>query len=289
MSSEDPHSGIVRCVGAGYDVTAHSMTLGLEIMAFGSLERIWRTHGPMARAPRAALAVARCVTNGLAYLHDVVGVAHRDVKPSNVLVDEDGACKLSDFGLCSPLTYAVGGQPPADADDAVVRRVKDETMVGTIAYMSPERVSQGICGDVADIWGMGITVLESILGRGVFDIEDGGPLGLVVQICEDVIDIDGAVSGDDAASVALRATLKRCLEKKPGRRATARDLVFDSELNLSSYSCVDVRAFIHAFDSSNATKASHRLCDSRRSPTTRSMHSDSDASDGTDVVVDRTF
>jgi len=293
MMSEDPHAGIVRCVGAGFDARANSMTLGLEIMALGSLERIWRTHGSMARAPRAAMAVARCVTNGLAYLHDKVGVAHRDVKPSNILVDEDGACKLSDFGLCSPLTYVVGGangQPSkvGFGADAVIRRVEDDTMVGTIAYMSPERVSRGLCSDVADVWGMGITILESILGRGVFDIEDGGPLGLVVQICEEDIDIDGAVSGDDDASIALRATLKRCLEKKPGLRATARELVFDSELNLSSYSYADVRTFIHtSLDSSNAKGATHCPGHCRpRSPTRGSVHSDSNASDDTDVVVD---
>ena len=297
MMSEDPHAGIVRCVGAGFDARANSMTLGLEIMALGSLERIWRTHGSMARAPRAAMAVARCVTNGLAYLHDKVGVAHRDVKPSNILVDEDGACKLSDFGLCSPLTYVVGGANGqsskvvvgAAADpDAVIRRVGDDSMVGTIAYMSPERVSRGLCSDVADVWGMGITILESILGRGVFDIEDGGPLGLVVQICEEDIDIDGAVPGDDAVSIALRATLKRCLEKKPGLRATARELVFDSELNLSSYSYADVRTFIHtSLDSSNAKGATHCLGHCRpRSPTPGSVHSDSNASDDTDVVVD---
>ena len=297
MMSEDPHAGIVRCVGAGFDARANSMTLGLEIMALGSLERIWRTHGSMARAPRAAMAVARCVTNGLAYLHDKVGVAHRDVKPSNILVDEDGACKLSDFGLCSPLTYVVGGangQPSkvgvgAAADpDVVIRRVGDDSMVGTIAYMSPERVSRGLCSDVADVWGMGITILESILGRGVFDIEDGGPLGLVVQICEEDIDIDGTVPGDDAVSIALRATLKRCLEKKPGLRATARELVFDSELNLSSYSYADVRTFIHtSLDSSNAKGATNCLGHCRpRSPTPGSVHSDSNASDDTDVVVD---
>lgn len=243
----DPHSGIVRCIGAGFDVRANSMTLGLEIMALGSLERIWSTHGPMATAPRAAMAVLRCVTNGLAYLHEIVGVAHRDVKPSNILVDEDGACKLSDFGLCSPLIYDVGYVDACamDKDDSIIRRVKDDAMVGTIAYMSPERVARGVCGDVADVWGMGITVLESVLGRGVYDIDDGGPLGLVVQICEDLVDVDGALTGTDEASKALRLALRRCLEKKPGRRATARELIFDEELNLGSYSCADVRSFIH--------------------------------------------
>ena len=232
--------GLVRCLGFGYDVRSHEVSIALELMHFGSLEDVARTRGSMRFAPRAAMRAATCVANGLAYLHDVLGLVHRDVKPSNVLVNARGECKLGDFGLCAPIA---GG----DAEDAAY------DALGTIMYMSPERLESGAakCGPEADVWGMGLTIVESLTGTPVFDIEDGGPLGLVVQIMDDDVDVDGAVEGEDAASNALRALLSACLRKDPTKRVTARELIDPSrtsayhELKLHSYTRADMAEYLY--------------------------------------------
>ena len=238
--SAPTYEGLVRCFGFGYDAVKNEVSITLELMHFGSLEDVVRSRGSMRFAPRAAMCAARCVANGLAYLHDTLEIVHRDVKPSNVLINECGECKLSDFGLCTPFT---GGDVEDDAHDSL----------GTIMYMSPERLesSAARCGPEADVWGMGLTVLESVMGKHVFDIEDGGPLGLVIQIMDDDIDVAGAVDGEDAVSNALRALVSACLRKDHTKRITASELIDASptstyrELKLNSYTCADMRQYLY--------------------------------------------
>ena len=229
----DRYDGIVKCLGFGFHDASNVAFIRLEMMTMGSLEDVVRRCGRLDSSPRAALCVVRCLANALAFLHDVARVVHRDVKPSNVLFDETGACKLCDFGLCAP----------ADAASSPTRRLD-----GTVVYMSPERLasSEPRCGPESDIWGVGVTVLESVLGRPPFDIQDGGPLGLVMQIVDTVIDVDACVPGDSVDALVLRRVLTECLVKDHRRRVSVRELrdPNDERWDLSAYTRADVRAFV---------------------------------------------
>lgn len=261
----DPHGGVVRCLGFAYDARAREATFTLELMREGSLDSVVRRCGAMRGHPRAAMCVLRCLSNGLAYLHGVLGVAHRDIKPSNVLVDDSGACKLSDFGLCERIEGAEGKYTTFGGDACMSARADDAShMNGTISYMSPERVLQSSprgCEQKSDIWSVGVTILEAAIGRAVFDIEDGGPLGLVMQIVHDDIDVTGAAAGDCAASVELRRALAACLKKDHRERPSALDLISaddcsqdnSSALNLHEYSCSDVRRYLHSEELARAS------------------------------------
>ena len=229
----DRYDGIVKCLGFGFHDASNVAFIRLEMMTMGSLEDVVRRGGRFESSPRAALCVVRCLANALAFLHDVARVVHRDVKPSNVLFDETGACKLCDFGLCAP----------ADAASSPTRRLD-----GTVVYMSPERLasSDPRCGPESDVWGVGVTVLESVLGRPPFDIQDGGPLGLVMQIVDTVIDVDACVPGDSVDALVLRRVLTECLVKDHRRRVSVRELrdPNDERWDLSAYTRADVRAFV---------------------------------------------
>ena len=229
----DRYDGIVKCLGFGFHDASNVAFIRLEMMTTGSLEDVVRRGVRFESSPRAALCVVRCLANALAFLHDVARVVHRDVKPSNVLFDETGACKLCDFGLCAP----------ADAASSPTRRLD-----GTVVYMSPERLasSDPRCGPESDVWGVGVTVLESVLGRPPFDIQDGGPLGLVMQIVDTVIDVDACVPGDSVDALVLRRVLTECLVKDHRRRVSVRELrdPNDERWDLSAYTRADVRAFV---------------------------------------------
>ena len=229
----DRYDGIVKCLGFGFHDASNVAFIRLEMMTTGSLEDVVRRGVRFESSPRAALCVVRCLANALAFLHDVARVVHRDVKPSNVLFDETGACKLCDFGLCAP----------ADAASSPTRRLD-----GTVVYMSPERLasSDPRCGPESDVWGVGVTVLESVLGRPPFDIQDGGPLGLVMQIVDTVIDVDACVPGDSVDALVLRRVLTACLVKDHRRRVSVRELrdPNDERWDLSAYTRADVRAFV---------------------------------------------
>ncbi|CAN0023811.1 unnamed protein product [Ectocarpus sp. 12 AP-2014] len=93
--------------------------------------------------------VAACVyqiLGGLTYLHEH-NQLHRDVKPSNILLNARGEVKLTDFGIARELDHA----------GAMV-----ETVVGTVRYMSPERLHGEAYGRPADVWGLGLVMIECV-------------------------------------------------------------------------------------------------------------------------------
>ena len=107
--------------------------------------------------------ILRQVLNGLEHLHRKLRVVHRDVKPSNLLVSRrpggSANVKLSDFGVSSELTNSV----------AVC-----SSWVGTVTYMSPERISGERYSFDADVWSLGLTMLEIATGRFPYSAAGGG-------------------------------------------------------------------------------------------------------------------
>jgi serine/threonine-protein kinase len=94
--------------------------------------------------------VAEQVLEVLAYLHEH-GVVHRDVKPSNLLVDSDGRMRLADLGLARPLDDERG-------------LTKTLAAVGTPAYMSPEQIRGAPPTPAADLYGLGVTLYQLVTG-----------------------------------------------------------------------------------------------------------------------------
>jgi serine/threonine protein kinase len=100
------------------------------------------------------------VAQALAYAH-AQGILHRDVKPSNLLLDRDGTVWVADFGLAK----AVGGEDLTHTGD----------IVGTLRYMAPERF--GGAGDArADIYALGLTLYELLVLRPAFEEKDRAQL-----------------------------------------------------------------------------------------------------------------
>ncbi len=104
------------------------------------------------------------VTDALAYAH-AAGMAHRDVKPANILIDADGKAVLTDFGI-------------ARIVQSNSRLTQDGMSTGTPAYMSPEQVS-GQPGDArSDLYSLGGIFFELLTGRAPYDDESGASLML---------------------------------------------------------------------------------------------------------------
>ncbi|MGH3860061.1 serine/threonine-protein kinase [Actinokineospora sp.] len=93
----------------------------------------------------------------LAYVHSQ-GIMHRDVKPSNVLLSETVGCYLADFGIAR-----------AEGDERVTGSGQ---CVGTAAYLAPEQVQGEPCGPPADIYSLGLMLLECLTGRPEYDGTD---------------------------------------------------------------------------------------------------------------------
>ncbi|XP_026528837.1 dual specificity mitogen-activated protein kinase kinase 5 [Notechis scutatus] len=117
------------------------ISLCTEFMDGGSLD-VYR------KIPEHVLGrIAVAVVKGLTYLWSLK-ILHRDVKPSNMLVNTRGQVKLCDFGVSTQLVNSIA-----------------KTYVGTNAYMAPERISGEQYGIHSDVWSLGISFMELALGR----------------------------------------------------------------------------------------------------------------------------
>ena len=136
----------------------------------------------------------------LAYVHGE-GVVHRDVKPSNVLVDHDGRMRLADFGIAR----LVDSSGLTAVDDAV----------GTMAYLAPEQVRGDPVGPPADVYALGLVLLESLSGRRVFPGDDWAS-------AEQRLDRPPTIPA--GLPEPLRGTLRAMTDPDPRRRPDAREV-----------------------------------------------------------------
>ncbi|MFE0872641.1 serine/threonine-protein kinase [Streptomyces rochei] len=147
------HPGLV----SAYDAGQHNGRgfLVMQLIEGDTLKkRIARA--PLSLAATAAVGVG--LARALAHAH-AAGIVHRDVKPSNILLDASHNTYLTDFGISRRL-------------DATTRTATG-TLVGTAAYLSPEQVLGHPVGRSADVYALGLVLLECLTGRVEYD---GGPL-----------------------------------------------------------------------------------------------------------------
>ncbi|CAN1337919.1 Mitogen-activated protein kinase kinase 2 [Linum perenne] len=128
---------VVMCYQSFYDNGAVSIIL--EYMDGGSLADFLRKVGTIPEPYLAA--ICKQVLKGLLYLHHEKHVIHRDMKPSNLLINHRGEVKITDFGVSAIMQSTLG---------------QANTFVGTYNYMSPERISGGQYDYKSDIWSLGV-------------------------------------------------------------------------------------------------------------------------------------
>ncbi|KAI3442532.1 uncharacterized protein J3R85_000722 [Psidium guajava] len=150
------------------------------------------------------------ILSGLAYLHRRK-IVHRDIKPSNLLVNSRKQVKIADFGVSRILSQTMD---PCNSS------------VGTIAYMSPERINTDLNhgkynGCAGDIWSFGVSILEFYLGRFPFAVgRQGDWASLMCAIC-----MSDPPEAPASASPEFRDFIGCCLQREPARRWTAYQLL----------------------------------------------------------------
>ncbi|WP_310767549.1 protein kinase domain-containing protein [Mycobacterium sp. Z3061] len=141
--------GLVAVYDQGQD--GRHPFLVMELVEGGTLRELLTERGPM--PPHAVAAVLRPVLGGLSAAHRA-GLVHRDVKPENVLISDDGEVKIADFGLVRAV--------------AAAGITSSSVILGTAAYLSPEQVRDGNAGPRSDVYSAGILTYEMLTGQTPF-------------------------------------------------------------------------------------------------------------------------
>ncbi|KAJ9631271.1 mitogen-activated protein kinase kinase kinase [Knufia peltigerae] len=201
------HPNIVQYLG--FERKEFSVSIYLEYIPGGSIGSCLRKHGKFEESVVRSL--TRQTLEGLAYLHHE-GILHRDLKADNILLDLDGTCKISDFGI-------------SKKSDNIYGNDITNSMQGSVFWMAPEVVrsqGQGYSAKV-DIWSLGCVVLEMFAGKRPWSREEAigaifklGSLSQAPPIPEDV---------QSTATVDGLNFMYDCFQVNPSDRPTPETLL----------------------------------------------------------------
>jgi len=197
----------------------------MEYMDAGSLDKLYGVGVPEPVLGR----IVSFMVKGLKFLKDELQIIHRDVKPTNVLLNKRGEVKLCDFGVSGQLEKSLA-----------------KTNIGCQSYMAPERIrgeSQNALSTYSvssDVWSVGLATLEIAIGKYPYPPETYSNV---------FAQLSAIVHGDPPElpytySEAARDWVNRCLVKRPEGRATYAQLLNHPFLQEDARRNVDMREWV---------------------------------------------
>jgi serine/threonine protein kinase len=217
-SKDGGRTHVVHLHGAFSTPTGASIVMELMVGSFG---------GPHAMPVRILSTVAKMFLRGLRFMHEDLHVMHRDLKPTNLLYDADGTLKITDFGLSVRLDAAAA---------------TSDRHVGSMLYMSPERLRGEQYGYAGDVFGFGVTIAQMLLGKHPLTASLGNAIASRAEerfwgLCGAMRINDGIDASAAATDASFRAALSphcspalldfilRCVHADPARRPTCAELL----------------------------------------------------------------
>jgi hypothetical protein len=161
------HPHVVAVFDLVLDDDGDSRWLVMEYVEGTNLHELVRTRGPLPEDEAARLLGQ--AADALAAAHEE-GIVHRDVKPSNIMVDPQGNAKLTDFGIAR-----------ITADPALTQT---GLLTGSPAYLAPEVATGRLVEAAADVWSLGATAYHLLAGRQPYETRENA-LGTLIQIVND--------------------------------------------------------------------------------------------------------
>ncbi|GAA0183152.1 hypothetical protein LIER_30619 [Lithospermum erythrorhizon] len=217
------HKNLTSLVGYCYE--GSNMGILYEYMANGNLEKHLLGKGPYVLPWEERLRMATDAAQGLEYLHHGCKplVVHRDVKITNILVDENFRAKLADFGLSRAF--------PNDEDGT---HVGTTVVAGTPGYLDPEYYETSRLTEKSDIYSFGIVLLEIVTGRPAIQ-RNNEPTHIITWVTSEIVKgdlsniVDPKLQGDyDINSIwKVLEVAMSCVARKSTRRPTMNFVVIE--------------------------------------------------------------
>ena len=191
------HPGILRMYGYFHD--EKRVYLVLELAPGGELFK--RLQAQKHFDERTTAKWIRQLASALQLVH-AHHVMHRDIKPENLLLDADDNLKIADFGW------------------STISKSKRNTFCGTLDYLAPEMLQEGVYDHRIDIWALGVLMYECLFGAPPFEVPDS------VEATHECIK-ERAVSFPDEPSISddAKALILHLLQKEPAKRPTLEEVI----------------------------------------------------------------
>ncbi len=158
------HPNVVQVFDFGFDETAHHHFIVMEAVPGRSCAELLRERGHLDAEEAVEIVAQAC--RGLDYAHRN-GVVHRDVKPGNLLVTDDGVVKLADFGIAKA------------TEQSSITQVG--SVLGTAAYLAPEQARGEASGPRSDLYALGVVAYQLLSGRLPYEATSLSELALKQQ------------------------------------------------------------------------------------------------------------
>ncbi|MEE8456594.1 MAG: Stk1 family PASTA domain-containing Ser/Thr kinase [Acidimicrobiia bacterium] len=195
------HPNIVAIYDWGQDEDTYFMVM--ELIRGRTLREIVKSEGPLLARRSAEIAAEAAAALSIAHQH---GVFHRDIKPGNIMITEDGTVKVTDFGIARAL----------DDSEELTRT---GAVIGTATYFSPEQ-AQGLPADErSDVYSLGIVLYELLTGKPPFTGES--PVAVAYQHVSEPAPSPDSVNPDVPREIA--AIAEHAIRKKPEDRYPTAD------------------------------------------------------------------
>jgi serine/threonine-protein kinase len=175
--------------------------IAMEYLPGRSLKAVVREHGPI--APSDAIDIVVQILLALRFAHRR-GIIHRDIKPHNVILDEEGRAKVTDFGIAR-----------AGASDMTMTG----SIMGTVQYLSPEQAQGYAVTEASDIYSVGVVLYELLTGSVPFE----GESAVTIALKQVSVQPTPPSQLNPQVSPALDAVVMRALAKDPAQRFAGAD------------------------------------------------------------------
>lgn len=184
------HSNIVSIYDVGEDGDMHYIVM--EYVKGKTLKQYIQEFSPI--SPARSVQIMKQLTSAIAHAHENQ-IIHRDIKPQNILMDQNGTVKITDFGIATSLE--------------ATSYTKTNSVIGTVHYLSPEQARGGIATNKSDIYALGIVLYELLTGELPFSGESAVSIALKhLQAETPSIRANNASIPQALENVVLKATAK---------------------------------------------------------------------------------